>query len=149
TGLAHMMEHEAFKGTPNIGTKNWAAEKIALEKVEKAYAAYDYERKKNVGRDPKRVTELEKTFKTAVEEAQKYVEPNEFSKILDENGEEGMNAFTAEDETGYFYSLPANRFELWAYMESERFLHPVMREFYKERDVVWEERRMRTDSEPV
>ena len=36
------------------------------------------------------------------------------------------------------------RLELWAYLESERFL-PVFREFYKERDVVKEERRMRTE----
>src|SRR5205807_4843376 len=87
--------------------------------------------------------------KAAIEEADQYVEPNEYSKILDEQGEEGMNAFTAEDETGYFYSLPANRLQLWAYMESERFLHPVFREFYKERDVVWEERRLRIDSSPI
>jgi predicted Zn-dependent peptidase len=53
------------------------------------------------------------------------------------------------DSTEYFYSLPANRIELWAFLESGRFLHPVMREFYKERDVVMEERRMRTDSSPT
>src|SRR5581483_9837694 len=51
--------------------------------------------------------------------------------------------------TVYFYSLPVNRLELWAYLESSRFLNPVMREFYKERDVVQEERRMRVDSQPV
>ena len=60
-----------------------------------------------------------------------------------------MNANTSDDETNYFYSFPSNRLELWAYLESERFLHPVMREFYKERDVVIEERRMRTDSHPI
>src|ERR1700675_640813 len=59
-----------------------------------------------------------------------------------------MNAFTDYDETGYHYSLPINRLEWWAYLESERFLHPVMRQFYKERNVVIEERRMRTDSNP-
>src|SRR5713101_2872484 len=60
-----------------------------------------------------------------------------------------MNAFTNLDETGYHYSFPINRLELWAYLESERFLHPVMRQFYKERNVVIEERRMRTDSNPI
>ena len=149
TGLAHMMEHEAFKGTPTIGTTNWAAEKAALDQVEKAYAAYLGEREKRVGRDETRVKRLEEAWMAARKEADKYVVKNEFSKILDQNGEEGMNAFTAEDETVYFYSLPSNRLELWAYMESERFLHPVMREFYTERDVVMEERRMRTDSQPV
>ena len=64
-------------------------------------------------------------------------------------GGEGMNAFTDYDETGYHYSFPINRLELWAYLESERFLHPVMRQFYKERNVVIEERRMRTDSNPI
>ena len=149
TGLAHMMEHEAFKGTPNIGTNNWAAEKVALQEVEKAYSAYLAEREKSVGRDETKLKQLEKTWMDAREKADKFVSANEFSKILDQNGEEGMNAFTAPDETGYFYSLPANRLELWAYMESERFLHPVMREFYKERDVVMEERRLRTDSSPI
>ncbi len=149
TGLAHMMEHEAFKGTFSIGTKNWAAEKAALAKIEQSYAAYRAELDKRVGRDEQKLKTLEKAWMDAREAADKFVEKNEFSKILDENGEVGMNAFTSEDETGYFYSLPANRVELWAYMESERFLHPVFREFYKERDVVMEERRMRTDSDPV
>jgi predicted Zn-dependent peptidase len=74
---------------------------------------------------------------------------NEFGQIVESNGGEGMNAFTNNDETGYNYSFPSNRVELWAYLESERFLHPVMREFYKERNVVMEERRMRTDSAPI
>lgn len=148
TGLAHMMEHEAFKGTPSIGTTNWPAEKAALDKVEKAFAAYNYERKKEIGRDDKKLAELEKAWRAATEEADKYVVDNAFAKILDEQGEVGMNAATSDDQTVYFYSLPANRVELWAYLESERFLHPVMREFYKERDVVFEERRMRTDSQP-
>src|SRR6202043_601817 len=70
-------------------------------------------------------------------------------QILESNGVEGLNAFTNLDETAYHYSLPENRLELWAYLESERFLHPVMREFYKERNVVIEERRLRTDSNPI
>jgi predicted Zn-dependent peptidase len=74
---------------------------------------------------------------------------NEFGKIVESEGGEGMNAFTNLDETGYHYSFPINRLELWAYLESERFLHPVMRQFYKERNVVIEERRMRTDSNPI
>src|SRR5205823_7839466 len=149
TGLAHMMEHEAFKGTPSIGTTNWAAEKAALDKIETAFAAYNYERRKETGRDEKKLAQLEKAWQAANEEANKYVDENAFSKLLDEQGEVGMNAATSADQTIYFYSLPANRLELWAYVESERFLHPVMREFYKERDVVYEERRMRVDSDPV
>ena len=149
TGLAHMFEHMAFKGTDKIGTTNYAAEKPALAKVETAYAAYIAERDKTVGRDEAKLKELEKAWKAAADAANQYVVGNEFGKIIEENGGEGLNAFTNNDETGYHYSLPENRLELWAYLESERFLHPVFREFYKERNVVIEERRLRTDSNPI
>jgi predicted Zn-dependent peptidase len=148
TGLAHMFEHMAFKGTDTIGTTDYAAEKPALEKVEVTYAAYLAERDKTVGQDPARLKQLEKAWKDAIANADKFVKPNEFGKIVEQNGGEDMNAFTSFDETAYHYSLPENRLELWAYLESERFLHPVMREFYKERNVVIEERRMRIDSNP-
>ncbi len=149
TGIAHMMEHMAFKGTPNIGTKDYAKEKVALEKVETTYAAYEREKLKRIGRDPKRLAESEQAWKKAVADANQYVVPNQFGEIVEREGGAGMNAGTAEDETQYFYSMPVNRLELWAYLESDRLLHPVMREFYKERDVVMEERRMRTDSSPT
>jgi len=149
TGLAHMFEHMAFKGTDKIGTTDYAAEKVELEKVEQAYAAYIAERDKPVGRDEKKLKDLEKTWTDATTEANKYVKPNEFPQIVESNGGEDLNANTNLDETNYYYSFPENRLELWAYLESERFLHPVMREFYKERNVVIEERRMRTDSNPI
>ena len=149
TGLAHMFEHMAFKGTETIGTTDYAAEKPALQKVETAYAAYLTERDKTVGRDEEKLKQLEKAWKDAIAEADKYVVPNQFGKIIEQSGGEDMNAFTDYDETAYHYSLPVNRVELWAYLESERFLHPVLREFYKERNVVIEERRMRTDSNPT
>ncbi len=149
TGLAHMFEHMAFKGTDTIGTTDYAAEKPALEKVEVAYAAYIAERDKTVGRDEAKLKELEKAWKDAIAEADKYVVGNAFGKLVEKNGGEDMNASTSYDETEYHYSLPENRLELWAYLESERFLHPVMREFYKERNVVIEERRLRTDSNPI
>ncbi|MGZ4822740.1 MAG: M16 family metallopeptidase [Terriglobales bacterium] len=149
TGLAHMFEHMAFKGTRTIGTTNWPAEKAALQKVEQAYAAYIQEAEKRVGRDDKKVAELQKVWQDAIHEADKYVVRNAYGQIVEENGGVGMNASTSDDETVYFYSFPSNRLQLWAYLESERFLEPVMREFYKERDVVFEERRMRTDSNPV
>src|SRR5436190_20531084 len=149
TGMAHMFEHMAFKGTDKIGTTDYAAEKVALQKVEQAYAAYLAERDKRVDRDDQKLKEWEKAWQEAIADAQKYVKPNEFPQILESNGAEGLNASTDLDETAYHYSLPQNRLELWAYLESERFLHPVMRQFYKERNVVIEERRMRTDSNPV
>src|ERR1700722_750474 len=150
TGLAHMFEHMAFKGTDTIGTRDYAGEKVALAKVEEAYAAYLAERDKPVGRDEAKLKQLEQAWKDAVAAADKFSAPynNEFSQIVESQGGEGMNAFTDLDETGYNYSFPVNRLELWAYLESERFLHPVMRQFYKERNVVIEERRMRVDSNP-
>jgi predicted Zn-dependent peptidase len=149
TGLAHMFEHEAFKGTPDIGTKDYAAEKVALQKVEDAYAAYLHERDKQVGHDDKKVKELEQAWQASIKEAQQYVIPNQFSEIIERNGGEGLNASTADDFTEYHYSFPLNRLELWAYLESDRYTHPVFREFYKERNVVIEERRLRTDSSPI
>lgn len=148
TGLAHMFEHMAFKGTHEIGTKNWPAEKVALEKVEQAYAAYQRENEKEFGRDVKKVAELEKAWQDATAKAEEYVIPNQFGEIVESQGGIDMNANTDRDETIYYYSFPENRLELWAYLESERFLQPVMREFYKERDVVYEERRMSVESSP-
>ncbi|HET9791919.1 MAG TPA: insulinase family protein, partial [Candidatus Angelobacter sp.] len=148
TGLAHMFEHMAFKGTDEIGTTNYPAEKAALAKVEDTYAAYQEENEKEVGRDPKKVEQLAAAWKAAIADADQYVIPNQFGEIVESQGGVGLNASTDLDETLYFYSFPENRLELWAYLESERFIHPVLREFYKERDVVTEERRMRTDSSP-
>ncbi|MBL9007241.1 MAG: insulinase family protein [Myxococcales bacterium] len=149
TGMAHMFEHMAFKGTDRIGTNNFALEKLAVDKVEKAYQAYDAERRKPYGRDAAKLAQLEKDWRAAMEAAEKFVVQNEFGEIVDRVGGTGLNAFTNTDETGYFYSLPSNRVELWAYLESERMKRPVMRQFYQERDVVNEERRMRTDSNPI
>ncbi|HUZ05182.1 MAG TPA: pitrilysin family protein [Acidobacteriaceae bacterium] len=148
SGLAHMFEHLAFKGTKDIGTTNYPAEKIALAKVETAYAAYDAEYLKRVGRDPEKLKTLKAQFDASTA-AEKYVIPNQFTEIAEENGATGVNASTSLDDTRYFWSMPANRLQLWAYMESDRIANPVPREFYKERNVVMEERRMRTDSNPI
>ena len=149
TGLAHMMEHMAFKGTPDIGTTNYAEEKVALAKVEQAYAAYEAERIKRVGKDPEKLAQLQKDWQDATKAADKFVIKNQFGEIVESHGGVGMNAFTNYDETAYHYSMPSNMIELWAAIESDRFSNPVMREFYKERNVVMEERRMSTDSEPI
>ncbi|HEX7832987.1 MAG TPA: pitrilysin family protein [Thermoanaerobaculia bacterium] len=148
TGLAHMFEHMAFKGSDRVGSTNWEAEKSALAKVEEKYAAYDRVRRAETNRDDAAIAAAKKEWEDAIAEADKNMVNDEFSEIIDRAGGVGMNAFTASDVTGYFFSLPSNRFELWAFMESERFRHPVFRQFYKERDVVFEERRMRTESSP-
>ena len=149
SGLAHMFEHLAFKGTTEIGTKDYPAEKIALEKVEAANDAYEAEFLKPVGRDDQKLAELKKAFIAAQAEAEKYVIPNQFTEVAEQNGANGLNAETALDDTQYYWSMPENRLELWAWMESGRLADVVPREFYKERDVVIEERRMRVDSDPI
>jgi predicted Zn-dependent peptidase len=148
TGLAHMFEHMAFKGTQKIGTKNYAEERQALEAVERAYDALEAERARGVRADREKIKGLEAALRAAMEKANTYVEPNAYPRIIEESGGVGLNAGTGVDSTTYFYSLPANRVELWFLLESERFVNPVFREFYKERDVVREERRMRIESSP-
>jgi len=149
SGLAHMFEHLAFKGTREIGTKDYAAEKLALAKVEAANDAYEAEYLKAVGRDEKKLAELKKAFLDAQKDAHQYVIPNQFTDVAERNGATGLNAGTGLDQTVYFWSMPENHLELWAWLESGRLSDTVPREFYKERDVVNEERRMRTDSNPI
>jgi predicted Zn-dependent peptidase len=149
SGLAHMFEHLAFKGTSQIGTTDYSAEKVALAKVEAANDAYEAEYLKPVGRDEKKLADLKQAFIAAQNEAHRYVVPNQFTEVAEGNGAAGLNAETGLDETQYFWSMPENRLELWAWLESGRLSDAVPREFYKERDVVVEERRMRTDSNPI
>ncbi len=149
SGLAHMFEHLAFKGTTQIGTKDYPVEKVALAKVEAANEAYEAEFLKPGGGDPQKLADLKKAFLAAQADAEKYVIPNQFTEVAEANGAHGLNAETALDDTQYFWSMPQNRLELWAWMESSRLADVVPREFYKERDVVMEERRMRVDSDPI
>ncbi|MCU0247217.1 MAG: insulinase family protein, partial [Bryobacter sp.] len=136
TGIAHMFEHMAFKGTPQIGTKNWAEEKKALDAVEKAYDALNAEKNKGPRAEKAKVEELEKGLKAAIDKANSFVESEVFTRVFEENGAQGMNAGTGLDQTFYHMSLPVNKAELWFLLESARLKEPVFREFYKERDVI-------------
>ena len=150
SGLAHMFEHLAFKGTNEIGTTDYAAEKVALAKVEAANDAYRGRVSASpMGRDPKKLDELKKAFDAAQAERRKICRFRTSSpKWRSAMARTSLNAETGLDETMYFWSMPENRLELWAWLESGRLADTVPREFYKERDVVMEERRMRTDSNP-
>jgi predicted Zn-dependent peptidase len=119
-----------------------------MDNIERVYDQLDAERNKGPKADQSKVKNLEDALQTAIEKADSYVEPNLYPRIIEENGGVGLNAGTGEDSTDFFYNFPANRVELWFYLESARFLHPVYREFYKERSVVREERRMRVESDP-
>src|SRR5699024_10730732 len=147
-GVAHIFEHMAFKGTHYIGTKNWEKEKKVLHKLDETYQKW-LTQKNSPDVDSTKLNNLWKQFKKLQEEAGQYVENNEFAQIIDRNGGTGMNATTAADRTNYLYSLPENRLELWFSLESDRFENPVFRVFYKENEVVREERRMRYESNPA
>jgi predicted Zn-dependent peptidase len=148
TGLAHIFEHMAFKGSRTLGTKNYAEERPALDRVDKAFHALQEERQKGPKADPEKIKKLDEEFKAAQESAGKFVVKNEFGEAIERAGGRDLNATTAEDRTNYFFSLPSNEIELWFYLESERFRDPVLREFYKERAVVMEERRL-GESQPI
>ena len=148
TGLAHMMEHMAFKGTPRIGTRDHAKELPLLAAEDAAWAGLLGERRKGARADSSLLKLLDGKFQAAQEAARAVVVSNEFSKWVEQAGGIDMNASTSDDVTSYFYSLPSNRLELWALLEGSRMTHPVFREFYKERDVVYEERRMNYESSP-
>ena len=141
TGVAHMFEHMAFKGTTSIGTKNIEKEMAALRRQEQIYQQLRRERAKGPQADSSRIATLEEQFEAATEEAESFIQGGEYESILEREGVTGMNAYTSPDGTGYMYSLPANKLELFFAMESDRFRNPVLREFYTERDVVMEERR--------
>lgn len=149
TGLAHMFEHMAFKGTTSIGTDDIEKEMEALERLEETYLDLRRERAKGRQADSSRIAELETAFAKAQEAAESHINEGEYENILEREGVTSMNAYTSPDETAYLYSLPANKLELFFSMESDRFRNPVLREFYTERDVVMEERRQRTESSPT
>ncbi|BFM40089.1 pitrilysin family protein [Synechocystis sp. LKSZ1] len=145
TGVAHFLEHLAFKGTRRIGTQDYAAERKLLDQLDQL--ALQIRAARLQGEKPNPA--LQKQFEQVQAEAEKYVKPNEFSQIIQMAGGVGLNAATSADATMYFYSLPANKLELWMSLESERFLEPVFRGFYQEQQVILEERRMRTENNPM
>ncbi len=148
TGIAHIFEHMAFKGTHYIGTANWEEEKPLIDKMDDTYQQWVRTRNRPQT-DSTRIDSLWSRFKSLQEEAGQYVENNEFAQIIDVHGGTGLNAGTGADQTVYFYSLPENKIELWFSLESDRFKNPVFREFYKEKQVILEERRRRVESSPV
>ncbi len=147
-GISHFLEHMAFKGTSEVGTTNVAAEKKVLQKMDELFDQILAEKEK-IQPDAEKIKKMEADLEKLRVEADSYVVPNEFLNILKENGVTGLNAGTSKDSTVYYYSLPSNRIELWAYLESARFSDPFFREFYKERGVIQEERRMRVENNPV
>jgi len=163
TGISHFFEHMMFKGTKTIGTRN-ADEDLRLieeqEKVREAMRAEVEVMREKLRRGeiddlqkPEnwtgRYRELDEQFDALVQKQRENIIKDQLDQIYTANGGEFLNAFTSEDQTAYFVRLPRNRLELWAWLESDRLLNPVFREFYSERDVVFEERRLSTESTPL
>jgi predicted Zn-dependent peptidase len=163
TGLSHLFEHMMFKGTHVVGTKDINANLKVIDEMDRVRAEIQREdhaliRRQQLGeipnaRDPKyrsvKYTELLKQFDDLTKQERELMVKDEFDKIYTNAGGSGMNAGTSNDFTVFFINVPANKLELWFWMESDRLLNPVFREFYAERDVVKEERRLRTDSTPT
>jgi predicted Zn-dependent peptidase len=163
TGLSHLFEHMLFKGSHTIGTTAIERDLAIIdeqEKVQEQLRRVYREQRERWRRgeiddpfDPKHRTaeqiELEGKFQELVAEQRKLMVKDEFDKIYSEAGATSMNASTNTDITFYQIVVPANRLELWFWMESDRLLQPVLREFYSERDVVHEERRLRIESTPT
>ena len=148
TGLAHLFEHLAFKGTSTIGTKDARAEAGILDALDRAVGDLHRELDRGAAADAARLERLRSEIQALGTRQQALVVKDEFSQILTRNGAAGLNASTGQDLTSYVVSLPANRLELWCLLESARLRDPVLREFYSERDVVLEERRARLDNQP-
>src|SRR5215470_15826048 len=156
TGISHLFEHMMFKGTRTIGTKDIDTDLRLIDEQEKVRA--EMRQEMNLMREKlrrgeiddllkqenwtPRYKELDKRFDELVAKQREVIVKDQLDQIYTKNGGENLNAGTTEDITLYFVRVPSNRLELWSWLESDRLLNPVFREFYSERDVVFEERRM-------
>ncbi|MEM8640229.1 MAG: pitrilysin family protein [Cyanobacteria bacterium P01_G01_bin.54] len=146
TGVAHFLEHLAFKGTTRIGTTDYATEAVLLDRLDVMFEQIKAARQAG---EADKLAALEADFEQLQTEAAQISIQNQFGQIVEQAGGVGLNAATSADFTRYTYSLPSNKLELWMSLESERFLDPVFREFFAEQQVILEERRWRTDNSPI
>ena len=147
-GIAHLLEHMLFKGTTTLGTKDYAAEKPLLDEIETVAQQLALEKGRQERADSSRVAALEQQLAELEKKASQYVVKDEFFELYSKHGGVGYNAYTSKDGTTYLISLPSNKLELWAAIESDRLKNAVLREFYTERSVVMEERRRSYDADP-
>jgi predicted Zn-dependent peptidase len=148
TGTAHLLEHMLFKGTRTIGAKNYHEEEKILKLIARTGKELDLEKMKGENASKSRVQTLSERMEILEKQHKKLFVENEIDRLYVENGGDNVNASTGQDLTTYNVSLPSNKIELWARIEADRMTEPVFREFYSERNVVMEERKMRIESEP-
>lgn len=148
TGIAHMLEHMLFKGTRTIGTRNYRKEKPLLDAIDRLARAMDAERGRGEAADAPKLKMLEAEMAALEEQLDQFVVKDELEEIYERAGSTEFNAYTNTDLTTYVINLPVNKIDLWMLIESQRMKSPVLREFYRERSVVLEERRMRTEDKP-
>ena len=146
TGLAHFFEHMLFKGSETVGTRNYKKEKPLMNQLNNTIEMLHQEQAKGEKADLQKIETLQKKQLQLQTQLDQLRIPAEFEEIYQRAGAIGLNAFTGQDITGFVVNLPSNKWELWPLLESDRMRFPVLREFYKERDVVMEERRMRYEN---
>jgi predicted Zn-dependent peptidase len=164
TGTSHFFEHMMFKGTTTIGTRDAEADadfvqrqKVLNERLDQRIRDGQYQRylrgEIDDPWDPVYDTEEMRALRAELRQLREAhgetIVRNEFSRIYTKAGATGLNAATSNDWTIFFVTVPSNKIELWAWMESDRLYDPVFREFYAERDVVDEERRTVLESSPT
>lgn len=140
TGIAHYLEHMLFKGTDELGTRNFAAEKALQDQIVEHYETLF------ATQDPAQREALQKKINELNIQAAKYTIPGELDSLYSKLGASGLNAYTSNEETVYLVSLPKNRIEQWAKVESERFKDPVFRLFQSELETVYEEKNRALDN---
>lgn len=148
TGLAHMFEHMMFKGTETLGTKNFKEEVPLLREIDALHRRLDEEKAKGSRARQDLISKMIEDLRALEAKASTLVIENELWNIYEREGASGLNASTSHDYTQYVIDIPSNKLELWAMIDSDRIRHPVFRQFYQEREVVKEERRMRVDTDP-
>lgn len=142
TGLAHLLEHMMFKGTVLVGVTD-AEQDAELERRIDAVMDQVYrERFWTADGDPARIADLMRQYDALVQEQKQYIIKDDLWTLYMQNGGTGLNASTSQEVTGYYVTLPSNKVELQMYLEADRMQNAVFREFYSEKDVVMEERRL-------
>ena len=140
TGIAHYLEHMLFKGTNELGTINYEAEKILLDSIE-----IYYDKLGNTLDDEDRL-EIQKKINDINVKASEYAIPNEFNKLMEGFGSTGVNAFTSNDVIAYVSQFPSHQISKWLDINSHRFENPVFRLFQSELETVYEEKNRAMDN---